>query len=414
METATIFLFLVLTLHVALSASQKETRFAGRDVSLSLLRQYALDSTKSSMRERMAGNEELLALKDTAQNVKNNGYSYESDSGNGEESAGGETDDGSSSSASGSGSGSTDIPSAAEILKKWLDEELDRMTTVIYDCEDGSETIGNKSDETAILIPHSQSHTLDSVSAATGGASDRMKRFLFGEDDREFVTNSSNFPQCAIARVTTGCTGFFIGPYHALTAAHCVNNFRYGWKGKIRMLRERNCHERGFRSTCSRVFAVLGHTHYKLYEYDYALVEMDRSGDPAPCWFGIGYINPWKYPSRRDLEALGYPSDKRWYNGQPECRYEAMWLASCNTSYSVHQNLIQWCDVLSGNSGSPVFSDTNQNKIVYGIHAQSVGRYVDLEDGSREIEELWNQGPMITPLRYFQILRWMGLLQSAE
>ena len=397
MEGAGLILLLVLSLHVAQGASREETRFAERDASLSLLRQYAIDSAKLSMRERTEGNEELLIVKDTAQSLKSDGYLHPIDSENEDGSTADEEEDG-------AGSGS----------RSWLDDELERMTTVIYDCKDGSETVGNGSGEARILIPHSQSHTMDSLSVSpeVERGPSRKKRFLFGEDDREFVTNSGNFPQCAIARLTTGCTAFFVGPYHALTAAHCVNHFRYGWKSRIHLWQGRNCHNRGNRSTCSRVFSVLGHTHYKLYEYDYALIEMDRNGNPAPCWFGIGYIDPWEYPSNRDLEVIGYPFDKRSYTGQPECTHEAMWLASCNTSYSVFQNLIQWCDAVSGNSGSPVFSDTNRNKVVYGIHAQSVGRYNYSEDGSRELVELWNQGPMITPLRYFQILRWMGLLQS--
>lgn len=320
-----------------------------------------------------------------------------------------------------SGSGEdNDTSTAADLFREWLNEELQRMTTVIYDCKDGNEIIGEWENETIgkWLVERSQSHTQDSnINSIDIGSAEsltltingRRKRFLFGEDDREFVTHSQEFPECAIARVSTGCTAFFIGPYHALTAAHCVNNFRYGWRGKIKMWRERNCHNEGIRSVCSRVFAVLGHTHLKMYEYDYALVEMDRNHDPAPCWFGIGYINPWEYPSDIDLEVLGYPYDKRWYTGQPECSYEAMWHASCNVSYSIRQHLLQWCDATSGNSGSPVYSDTDGNKIVYGIHAQSVGNYVYNDAGERDLEQLWNQGPMITPLRYHQILRWMDL-----
>ena len=323
---------------------------------------------------------------------------------------------------SGSGGEEEDSPSPSveEILREWLLGELVRMTTVAYDCKSWSETVGDWRNETShvtewLISGKSESHTGDShsvVGSASGSGSEsfipgetlRDKRFIFGEDNREFVTQSENFPECAVARVSTGCTSFFIGPYHALTAAHCVNNFRYGWRGRVRLWRERNCHDRGYLSTCTRIFAVFGHTHLKLFEYDYALIETDK---PSPCWFGIGFENPWDHPSTRHLEVLGYPYDKRRYTGQPECTYEAMWQANCNVSYSMHQHLVQWCDALSGNSGSPVYSVTDSQQVVYGIHAQSVGQYVYSEDGGRELEYLWNQGPMITPLRYHQILRWM-------
>ena len=343
---------------------------------------------------------------------ENKGSASGSASGLMEESSGRDT---SASGESGSGTGS---PSKEEVLRQWLSGELVRMMTVVYDCEDGSESVGNWRNEAvgSWLTGRSESHTKDSTSiAASGGgteehslySTDREKRFIFDEDDRVFASQSESFPQCAIARASTGCTAFYIGPYHALTAAHCVNSFRYGWRGRIRLWRERNCHNVGHQNTCSRVFAVFGHTHLKMFEYDYALVEMNRNGEPSPCWFGIGYVNQWDHPSYRNLEVLGYPYDKRRYTGQPECSYEAMWKASCNVSYSVRQNLIQWCDAVSGNSGSPVYSQTDGDKVVYGLHAQSVGNYVYNANGERELQQWWNQGPIITPLRYHQILRWM-------
>lgn len=432
MEMVTSIFFFALNMYVAqtMYTSFQEKNHTGSEMGpevirdekiLSLLYHYATDSLQ--LTERVKGNDGLLVLQDSAQNHGDNTHGSElSKSRNGQWSADMEesTKDGSASasgigqldevsSGSGENSGDNDLLSESE-----MDAELQRMTTVVYDCNSRTETVGDWRNEIRVSVGHSNSHTNDSMLRSSEKKSEsepkeRPARFIFGEDNREFVTNSSSFPQCAIARVTTGCTAFFIGPYHALTAAHCVNNFRYGWRGRIRMWRERNCHDRGFHSTCSRVFAVMGHTHNKLYEYDYALVELDRSGDPAPCWFGIGYINPWDSPSSMNLEVLGYPADKRRYTGQPECSYEAMWLARCDVSYGLHQNLLQWCDALSGNSGSPVFSETNQNKVVYGIHAQSVGNYVISEDGRQELEHLWNQGPMITPLRYFQILRWMEL-----
>lgn len=402
MGKATLGLFLAFSVYVTQLTSQVESRPTTKDTDLkvlSLLHHYETNSAK--LRERVRGDEGLLVLKDSAQRE-----SHESNSSKCE----GENKS-SNSLSSASGSGESSASGAGDDTEERLNAELRRMTTVIYDCKTGTETIGNWTDETRVLAEFSSSHTKDSIMSERRNEADaRTARFIFGEDDREY----SYFPQCAIARVTTGCTAFFIGPYHALTAAHCVNNFRYGWKGRIQMWRERNCHIEGFTSTCSRIFAVLGHTHHKLYAYDYALVEMDPSGEPAPCWFGIGYVNPWGYPSNVDLKVLGYPYDKRSYSGQPGCSYEAMWLASCNVSYRIRHQLLQWCDAVSGNSGSPVYSDVDQNKVVYGIHAQSVGNYVYTEDGNRTLEKLWNQGPMITPLRYFQILRWMNLSENSE
>ena len=455
---ARLVVFFVLNLHIALSSYPPRYHHidADPDTILSLLDKYTADSLE--LKEGVRGDERLLILQDsslhgqsaaspdrltsqattTSQTPPSSGSgsfgasgsgsgdgSSVSGSGRSTNSLSGDGSAGSSASASGSGGGSTAsgsgdvMETSREVLfRQWLSDELLRMTTVVYDCKDGNETIGDWRDEAVgeWLMEWSSSHTQDSSTSASGtaggsGLEDKPKRreerFIFGEDEREFVTRSSDFPQCAIARMSTGCTAFFISPYHALTAGHCVNNFRYGWKRNIRLWRERNCRNKGIISTCSRVFSIFGHTHLKLYDYDYALIELERNGNPAPCWFGIGYVHPWDYPSSAGLEILGYPSDKRWYTGQPGCTYEAMWLSSCNVSYSHRQNLLQWCDAVSGNSGSPVFSDTARDKVVYGIHAQSIGHYVYDDEGNRELEELWNQGPMITPLRYHQILRWM-------
>lgn len=399
-----------------------------------------------AMRERVEGNEGILVLTDGIQSSgetssaagegdgsgdaneggSNGGASDEremegqSTSGEGASAAGSGDEVSSSERQSGSGSGESLVDDASGSgdegsgvsdaeFQAWLDEELQRMTTVVYDCVERTETIGNWTEEIRISSAPPYLSTLDSLKAQeqirSRAQNGRAARFIFGEDTREFVDDSRRFPECAIARLTTGCTAFFITPYHALTAAHCVNSFRYGWKhNRIHLWRERNCNNRGNRTTCSRVFSVLGHTHMKMYHYDYALIETDPDGEPAPCWLGIGYHHPWKNPSHFNLDTLGYPSDKRPYNNQPECSYEAMWLSSCNTSYSYEQYLVQWCDVISGNSGSPLFSEVDGNKIVYGIHAHSVGEFVN-----RTLVSLWNQGPRITPLRFYQILRWISM-----
>ena len=409
-----------------------------RDHIMALLRHLTTGSLE--MRERVEGDEGFLVLTDS-HSVRSFGYDGKSSTATGDATEGGSSSSGremegepnsgvgvsaaaSVSSAEGesgseSGESSADDASGSGLeqgsgvseaeFQAWLDEELHRMTTVVYDCKERTETVGDWREETRVSAAPPYWSTLDSLQAREQARNrdhgDRTARFIFGEDTREFVDDSRQFPQCAVARMTTGCTAFFITPYHALTAAHCVNSFHYGWKhNRINLWRERNCNHRGNWTTCSRVFSVLGHTHMHMYHYDYALIEMDPEGEPAPCWLGIGFHHPWENPSHFNLDALGYPSDKRPYNSQPECSYEAMWLSTCNESYSYEQYLIQWCDVISGNSGSPLFSEVNGNRVAYGIHAQSVGEYVN-----KKLVGLWNQGPRITPLRFYQILRWIGM-----
>ena len=59
------------------------------------------------------------------------------------------------------------------------------------------------------------------------------------------VINVSDYPEYAIGRLDNGCTAFLVGPYHALTLAHCVFNrfWRQKWKryngGRIPVYRQR-------------------------------------------------------------------------------------------------------------------------------------------------------------------------------
>ena len=52
----------------------------------------------------------------------------------------------------------------------------------------------------------------------------RQRREIFGNDERLPVGDRDieRFPYCVGGYLSTGCSGVLIGPYHALTAAHCV------------------------------------------------------------------------------------------------------------------------------------------------------------------------------------------------
>ncbi len=215
------------------------------------------------------------------------------------------------------------------------------------------------------------------------------KRHIIGDDERLRIApgDESKFPYCAVG-VLSECTAFFISPYHALTAAHCI--FLPGWQGPPNMWRARNCVNQGVKHTCSRVYVPRGWTDFgaDFLHYDYALIVYST---PSPCWMSFGFIEKWP---ALGVSVVGYPEDKR-AGKVPNCMLDAM----CY-SYSGNSEANQWfikhqADALGGNSGSPIYaSDLNvqppSKQVVYGVLSRE-NTTIDRNIGVRITKHLWHQ-----------------------
>jgi V8-like Glu-specific endopeptidase len=222
---------------------------------------------------------------------------------------------------------------------------------------------------------------------------ERVRRLIFDDDERLPVSDTSGNPYCAVGRIDYGCTAVFIGPYHAITAAHCVyDRSTRSWRNNLDMNRARTCNSRGQRMIWSRVRSVVGYITEGRPEYDYALIIYD-SRNPSPCWLSFGYSEPW---SNVGLDVIGYPLDK-----PDTCFYNRMWSSSCHYSETAHQglSLIYRCDTALGNDGSALYGESRGDargiRAVYGVNAY--------EDSNG----VWNFGPRINEDRYDQITQWM-------
>lgn len=175
---------------------------------------------------------------------------------------------------------------------------------------------------------------------------DRLKRHIFGEDNRIRLPPSTTqkFPFSAVVRLLSGCTGTLIWYKHVLTSAHCVHDGK-GYiplsKLKVGILRGtgtfkwfdvRKVHvaNQWFKKTGIR---KIGH--------DYAVIELTKK-------HGRPYMSFGSHPSRagRSIQFAGFPNDKD---------INQMWFTQCNIMKHTKRILFNICDAWPGMSGSGVY-----------------------------------------------------------
>ena len=205
------------------------------------------------------------------------------------------------------------------------------------------------------------------------------KRSIIGSDNRYWASTTS-FPGRAIGYLETGCTAFLIGPYHAVTAAHCV--YENGeWLSNLNLHIQRNCvnGQYGHEMTWRRVWIKTVYKNTEDENYDFAWILYDSS-DYHSSWLGIAYRNPMPTISG---EVCGYPGDKKKATiNPPNCYF----CGSCSGASRINcgwwgrncKRIRHTCDTAGGTSGAPFYTDDHDSSsswYTYGVHAHGYSTY---------------------------------------
>lgn len=128
-------------------------------------------------------------------------------------------------------------------------------------------------------------------------------------ESRQHVNNVKDYPGFAVGRLDNGCTAFLIGPYHALTLAHCVlNRHNLQWKGNNNLFIGRKYE--GYLQAMEWESVYIP----QVYFHRGRLVNRGRSwalivftkDKPSPVWLPISYCPGKAFSSADKVRAFGY------------------------------------------------------------------------------------------------------------
>ncbi len=215
---------------------------------------------------------------------------------------------------------------------------------------------------------------------------------VFGNDDRTLISNPTTSPYRRHGSMrmlkTDGnwsfCSGAMIGPFHFLTAGHCVHEGgtgATGWYSNVQVTLGRDGDERWYGAANSTgITSVTGWTQSDDPNYDWAVIKLDRNLGNATGWNGH-----WWYSSNSTLNGMnvsiaGYPSDLATQWSQSTLSndthkiemYESTGNMLNPTSHQLRYN--GTLDTFGGMSGSSVIQDKpGSGRVAVGIHAYGDG-----------------------------------------
>lgn len=226
--------------------------------------------------------------------------------------------------------------------------------------------------------------------------SDLVPRYISPPDDRVRITPTTAYPWSSICKLFIEAadgaffigTGFIVGSpdghgYHVLTAAHCVYIHDHGgWVSSVEVIPALDNYYTPYYHAWVTSITTYGHWIYEeLYQYDMALLTLDRNVGDYTGWMGI-HATPYDDPVYLQwLHLAGYPADLDY----GYCMYYDADYGMMADEY----NHWYYMDMYGGQSGGPVWFYDGMEHYVVTINAYS-DLYFECSMGTRINFEKFN------------------------
>ena len=256
--------------------------------------------------------------------------------------------------------------------------------------------------------------------------SSRMKRMIFGEDDRTKIdpaTDGKKFPYTAVMRVSTGCSGIMISEQHLLTSAHCVHDGSGYLPSALFFLRAGYVEDSGdtkwffvkrfFVPSQWKELTEAGlHAYDDWDEYDFAVLEMKDnlkdSRDFVPPGLSGLFCDNRKVLHGADskVEYVSFPDDKT---------REALWYTETTVQTESPHLLYFTGDAWHGSSGAGLYAwDYSKDSGKYERRA------VGVLSGNRNtvpfasVQGNFNVAARLTAANFMMVCHWIGTEDSCR
>lgn len=227
---------------------------------------------------------------------------------------------------------------------------------------------------------------------------------LIGPDERVRILDTDQAPWrmiCSLEIRAAGRgvwvgTGWFAGPKTLITAGHCVHHDDMGgWATEIIVRPGRSGAKEPFAALSSKRFDTTDRWfNDRNPDFDYAAIHLDDDAlavSAVTGWFNTVVLNDAGLAAQR-VNVSGYPGDKG--NGMEQ------WFHAKQVLRTTARRVYYDVDTMGGQSGAPVWLDTDEGPKVVGIHAYGVGATLPGVTA--------NSAPRITAEVLQRIRGWVG------